>query len=179
MHNVWEERRHVCLTDLGLVAGHLEPHPDLNIRQGALQLALLRILAQPSARRHKEGEEREERVSLKKTKVDGRTHCGNDTVGPEFGPPYACIAPYRYDAGVTKERTAWSGIRAQCCSGLDAHQSAPHERRHGRRSAHPWIMASTRSPSEIADAALSMRESCFNTFSGPSRFRIFAGEPFR
>jgi hypothetical protein len=65
MHNVWEERRHVRLTDLGLVAGHLEPHADLNIRQGALQLALLRVLAQPSEQHHNEREAREDRVRMK------------------------------------------------------------------------------------------------------------------
>lgn len=46
-----EQRRHITLSDLILVARDFEPHVDLDIAQLSAELVLLRVLAEPSTRK--------------------------------------------------------------------------------------------------------------------------------
>ena len=48
LNNVGEQSGEVMLPDLGLVAGDLHSHLDLNISELSHELVLLRILTQPS-----------------------------------------------------------------------------------------------------------------------------------
>ena len=48
LNNMGEQRGDIILPDLRLVAGHFQPHPDLNISKLSHELVLLRILTQPS-----------------------------------------------------------------------------------------------------------------------------------
>ena len=47
LNDMWEQSRDIVLSDLGLVTGDFQSHPDLHIPKLSHELVLLRILAQP------------------------------------------------------------------------------------------------------------------------------------